>query len=583
MTPLLNLLAAVALLVWGTHTVRSAMLRAFGENLSRVLAASFGHRGAALGAGLAVTGLVQSSTATALLVGSFVGRGAVPLAGALAAMLGADIGTALIAGVFSLDLSALSPLALVAGVALFVGREETTAGRIGRVLIGLGLITLALQLIVGATRPLLESALLRLLLAALPDDGLFDLLLGAALTIGACSSLATVLLVAALSAEQALPAAVALGLVLGANLGSGALAVFATARAGTEVRRLPLAHAAMKALGVACALPLLGPVQAALAAGGLSPAQQVVAFHLGFNALLALAFIGFTEPLARLATRWLPAPPPAPAGDLERPRHLDPVALATPSLAIACAAREALHQADVVEQMMRALPRILRDDDLALAARVHRLDDTVDALYSAIKLYLTRIPLEALTARESRRWADVVGFTIVMEQAGDGIERIVQDLEDKKIRPRRRFSDAGAAEIGHLIERLTANLRLAAGVFLDGHPRDAERLLEEKRIFRDLQEACAAQHLARLHARSRPSLETSALHLDLIAELRRINSRLCSIAWPVLEAGAGAAAAHAGDAAAAAAAAASAPAGAAGAAGSSPTTAVAGGRGGAGR
>lgn len=110
MTHLLNLLAAIALLVWGTHIVRTGMLRVFGENLRHVLASSFNSRLKALLAGLGVTSLVQSSTATCLIVASFVGKGLVPAGAALAVMLGADVGTALMAVVFSFDLSWLSPL-----------------------------------------------------------------------------------------------------------------------------------------------------------------------------------------------------------------------------------------------------------------------------------------------------------------------------------------------------------------------------------------------------------------------------------------------------------------------------------------
>ena len=170
MLPLLNLLAAIALLVWGTHIVRTGMLRVFGENLRRVLAASFANRFRALIAGLGVTSIVQSSTATCLIVASFVGKNLVTTSAALAVMLGADVGTSVMAVVFSFDLSWLSPLLIFVGVVIFISRQNSGIGAVGRVLIGLGLITLALQLIVAATRPLTESPAVRALLVALPSD-----------------------------------------------------------------------------------------------------------------------------------------------------------------------------------------------------------------------------------------------------------------------------------------------------------------------------------------------------------------------------------------------------------------------------
>ena len=533
MIHLLNLLAAIALLVWGTHIVRTGMLRVFGESLRHVLQRSFGSRLRALAAGLGVTSLVQSSTATCLIVASFVGKGLVTTSAALAVMLGADVGTAMMAVVFSFDLSWLSPLLIFVGVVMFISRQNSSAGRVGRVLIGLGLITLALQLIVASTRPLTDSPAVRALLTALPNEVLLDIVVGAALAVASYSSLAIVLLTAALASQGIVPTTVALGLVLGANLGSGLLAILATAGAEPAVRRLPVGNLIFKLFGVALAVPLLPQAQTLLQQWLPEVHQQVVAFHLLFNGVLALGFIAFTGVVGGWVDRWLPTP--SNGHDGARNSHLDPVALATPSLAISCAAREALHQADVVETMLRGILPVLRDNDLALAERLRQMDDTVDRLYTNIKFYLTQISREALSEREARRWTDIVSFTINMEHIGDGIERVLIDIEDKKIRKQRSFSEAGLAEVVHLHERLLANLRLGMSVFLDGHVRDAQKLLEEKARFRDLEHEYAANHIARLQDNSAPSIETSSLHLDLLSELKRINSHICSIAYPILE------------------------------------------------
>jgi len=533
MLHLLNLLAAIALLVWGTHIVRTGMLRVFGENLRNVLQLSFGSRPLALLAGLGVTSLVQSSTATCLIVASFVGQGLVSTGSALAVMLGADVGTAMMAVVFSFDLSWLSPLLIFSGVLLFISGQRSGTGRVGRVLIGLGLITLALQLIVAATRPLTASPAVRGLLMALPNEVLLDMLVGAVLALAAYSSLAIVLLTATLAAQGIVPPTVALGLVLGANLGSGLLAMVATSGGGPLLRRLPVGNLLFKAVGALLAVPWLPQALPLLQAHVPEVHQQVVAFHLAFNIVLALLFIAWTGLVGRLVDRWLPKAQPG--ADGVRLSHLDATALATPSLAISCAAREALYQADVVESMLRGILPVLQGNDLVLSETLRARDDQVDELYSAIKFYLTQISREALSEREGRRWTDIISFAINMEQIGDGIERVLQDIEDKKIRPGRRFSDAGMAEIIHLHERLLANLRLGMSVFLDGHVRDAQRLLEEKARFRDLEHAYAANHLGRLQENTASSIETSSLHLDLLSELKRINSLICSIAYPILE------------------------------------------------
>jgi phosphate:Na+ symporter len=528
---LLNLLAAIALLVWGTQIVRTGMLRLLGENLRQVLQASVGNRFKALLAGLGVTGLVQSSTATSMLVSSFLGKGLMSTSAALTVMLGAEIGTALMVLVFSFDLSWLSPLLIFSGVVMVISREKATLGRLGNITLGLGVITLALQLITAATTPLTESPAVRALLVALPNDVGLDMLVGAVFTVLSYSSLAMVLLIAKLAGQGMLPETVALGLVLGSNLGSGVAAWLSTMNAPLAARRVPVGSLVFKLVGCLIAVPLLPQIQVTLQQWLPTVEQQVIVFHLAFNVARALLFVGFTGPLARLLERWLVAQ----VDTTTRPRHLDPVALGTPSLAITCAAREALHQADVVETMLGGIVPVIRNNDLALAERLRQMDDTVDELYSAIKFYLTQISRQALSEREGRRWTDIVSFTINMEQIGDIIERVIQDIEDKKIRKNRRFSDAGMAEICHLHERLMSNLRLGMSVFLDGHVRDAQKLLEEKARFRDLEHEYAANHIARLQDNTAQSIETSSLHLDLISELKRINSHICSIAYPILE------------------------------------------------
>lgn len=534
MQQLLNLFAAIALLVWGTHIVRTGVLRVMGENLRHVLSRSVRNRVTGMLAGLGVAGLLQSSTATCLIVASFVAQGLIPTGSALAVMLGADIGTSLMAVVFSFDLSWLSPLLIVVGVFTFISSEHTTLGRLGRVAIGLGLITLALHLIVAATKPLTQSPAIVALLAALPNELLLEFFVGALLTVLSYSSLAIVLLTATLATAEVLPVPVALGLVLGANLGSGLLAVISTARASPQARRIPIGNLLFKLAGGLMLMPFMSKIPALMGLVVSSPLHLVVGFHLAYNLALGVTFIGVVRLLGARLDVWLPEPEKA--GLTERPRHLDPTALATPSLAISCAAREALHQADIVETMLRGILPVMKENDLVLAQSLRQKDDTVDELYSAIKFYLTQISREALSAREGKRWTDIISFTINMEQIGDIVERVIQDLEDKKIRKNRSFSEAGMNEICHLHERLLSNLRLSMSVFLDGNVADAKKLLAQKVLFRDLEREYAATHLVRLQDNTPESISTSSLHLDLISELKRINSHICSIAYPILDA-----------------------------------------------
>jgi phosphate:Na+ symporter len=533
MQTLLNLLAAIALLVWGTHIVRTGVLRVFGANLRQILRRSVGTRSGAFIAGIGVTGLLQSSTATALLTSSFVGQGLITSAAALAVMLGADVGTALMAQVLSLKLSWLAPLLIVVGVIVFLSRRNERAGQVGRIALGLGLMIFSLQLIVQATAPLTQAAGVKVLFSQLSGDALLDVLLGALFSVLCYSSLAVVLFTGALAASSVIAVPVALALVLGANLGGGLVAVLTTLNADPIARRVPAANLLAKAIGCALALAVLPVALPWIHHLGADPQRLVLNYHLAFNVLLALTFLPAVAPLGRLVDHWLPAKPAAEMPG--QPRHLDPVALATPALAIANAARESIRLADVVQEMVVGLVTVLRTNDLQLAEALRKRDDEIDRLYTAIKLYLTQVSREALEARESKRWADIIQFTINMEHAGDIVERVVLDVAEKKIQHNLSFSDAGMSEIEDLHRHLLANLKLAVAVFLNGDLKSAQHLIAQKAAFRELEMRYADNHLQRLSGNTPQSIETSSLHLDLIADFKRMNSLFCSVAYPILE------------------------------------------------
>lgn len=533
MLTLLHLLSAIALLVWGTHIVRTGIMRVYGSHLRRVLGRSMKYSPLAFGAGVGVTALVQSSNATALLAISFVAQGLMVLPTALAVMLGADVGTALMARVLTLDLSWLSPLFTLTGVCLFLSRKQSRAGQFGRVLIGLGLIILALQLIVTAATPITEARGMEVLFSSLAGDTLLAVVVGATFALLSYSSLAAVLLTATLAAAGLISLPVALGLVIGANIGSGVLAWLNANPQPAGARRVALGSLLYKLAGL-IVLPFLGPLVEWMGSLGYSAQTQVIGFHLAYNTLRCLALLPTVGLMAQLCEYLLPERE-AETG-IAQPRYLDPAALETPSLALANAARETLRIGDLVESMLARLQNVLLDDRPESGEEIRRMDDDVDALYSGVKLYLARMPREDLAEQEGRRWAEIIELTINLEQAGDIIEHMLGKIQRLKTAKRRSFSSDGLDELNHLHALLTANLQLGLSVFLSSDPNSARQLLEQKRQFRKSERELAHAHVHRLHHRVVESIDTSATHLELIADMKRLNSLFCSPAYAAIEA-----------------------------------------------
>ncbi|TDV52924.1 phosphate:Na+ symporter [Pseudomonas graminis] len=533
MLTLLDLLSAVALLIWGTHIVRTGILRVYGSQLRRVIGQNMSKRPLAFVAGILVTAVVQSSNATAMLVTSFVGQGLMGLTPALAIMLGADVGTAVMSRILTFDLSWLSPLLIFLGVVFFLSRKQTRVGQLGRVGIGLGLIILALQLIVTAAAPITQAAGVKVLFASLTGDLLLDALVGAMFALISYSSLAAVLLTATLAGAEIISLPVAIGLVIGANIGSGLLAFLSTSMQNVAGRQVALGSLLYKLIGLLLITPVLTPLVAWMDMLNVSPSSLVISFHVIYNSLRCLIMLPTVGPMGRLCASILPQQ--AEINGQTKPRHLDLTALATPSLALANAVRETLRMGDLIDSMLNAMQEVLRGNQTAVTQEVRRLNDDVEVLYNAIKLYLAQMPRDDLSDQDNRRWAEIIELAINLELASGLIERMLRKVQQQKTSQRRSFSDVGLEELSGLHEQLMANLRLGLSVFLSGDPESARQLLREKRRFRAQERRLAHAHVSRLQRKIVQSIETSSLHLELISDMKRLNSLFCSSAYAVLE------------------------------------------------
>jgi phosphate:Na+ symporter len=375
----------------------------------------------------------------------------------------------------------------------------------------------------------------RALLTATTAEPLLCVLIAASLTWAVHSSAAVVLLVMPLASSNIVTPVAALALVLGANLGSAFNPLLEGGRSGNPAsRRLPVGNMINRVIGVLVALPFLQPIATMFEGFEPNPARMTADFHTAFNLALALVFILLLDTMASLLIRLLPEPKKSP--DPSAPLYLDETAIHTPSVALACAARETLHMGDIVETMLRQAMTALMTNDRKLVAEISRMDNAVDRLDEAIKLYVTKVTRESLDDRDGRRAMEIISFSINLEHIGDIIDKNLMEVALKKIKHKYQFSKEGAAELEAFHKRILDSFKVAMGVFIDGNVKIARTLVEEKAPLRQAELACAESHLARLRAGRTESIETSSLHLDVLRDLKRIHAHICSAAYPVLEA-----------------------------------------------
>src|SRR6478735_6128182 len=532
---LLDLMGGVALLLWGLHMVHSGILRTFGPDLRRLLGKALGNRFNAFAAGLGLTALLQSSTATALITSSFTAEGLVTLVAGLAIMLGANVGTTLIVQVLSFNIAAVAPVLFVLGLVAFRTGPRSRIKDIGRVCIGLGLMLLSLHILLDTLAPAENAPGVRLFLSSITGDPVLCIVIAALITWAVHSSVASVLLIMSLAYSQFISPSAALALVLGANLGSAINPVFEGAKRDDPASyRLPVGNLINRVVGIALVLPFLQVIAGHMHAWQPDLAKMTAAFHIAFNVITAVIFIGLLDAMSRLLTRLLPDR--VQEADPARPRYLDESALETPSLALADAARETLRMGDMVETMLRKVMTAMMTNDRALVDQVSKTDNAVDGLDEAIKLYLTKLTRGSLDEREGRRAMEIISFAINLEHIGDIVDKNLSELATKKIKRRFQFSAEGADELSAFHRRIMDSLRIAFGIFMSGDVGEAHKLLAEKAALRNAELAATERHLDRLRERRPETIETTSLHLDVLRDLRRIHSHICSVAYPVLDA-----------------------------------------------
>ncbi|MFT3688401.1 Na/Pi cotransporter family protein [Paenirhodobacter sp.] len=524
----LHLAAAVMLFLWALRMVRTGVERAFGPALRDGLRrARGGAPGMALAGGLLAM-VLQSGTAVGILAAGFAVSGTLSVEQGIAALVGADLGSALIARLLSLDLSALVPLLILLGATLFLKFEGRRARQAGRIILGIGFILMSLTLMSAATDPLRHSAALPEVVRWLEGDRLTALIAAGLFAWAVHSSVATVLLIAGFCGAGLMPLSVALPMVLGANAGGAMIAVWLSRGQPPVARRIPLANLLFRLAGVALAFPFL---ERAAGLWTAEPGLAAVNAHVGFNLLLALAALPLVRPMARLTERLLPE---AAQDEPGRVTALDRKVLPRPGLALGAVRRELLHMAETIARMFGPVPDLLDGARLDDIARLRVLEGQVNAYHTGIKLYLAELRRAPLSPEEARLASDLMDFAIGFEHAGDLIAKTLYPLAETKQRKGLRFSPEGRGEIRSLQARVEANLQLALNVLLSADVESARALAREKEVLRGLVRDSNRRHMERLRQGSPDSIATSDIHIEVLRALKEINSLLVTVAYPIL-------------------------------------------------
>lgn len=520
------------LILYGMRIAGEGLQKAVGAKLRGFLINATSNRFKGVFVGASITALLQSSSAATVMLVGFAGGGLLGLRETMGVILGADIGTTLTVQILAFKVYDFAIAFIGAGIFLKLLGKKGVSGDIGTACLGFGLIFLGLKILIETFTPVTQNPLLKELLLGMSQDPVAGIIISALLTALFHSSAATLGLAITAAHAGLLTFDAAMPIVLGANVGTCVSAVTSSMGAAVDAKRVALAHILFKVIGVIIVLPFLGVFTRLVVLSTADPARQVAVAHTFFNIGIAVLFLPFIVPFTRLVKFLLP----------ERevsikfgPKFLDPLVLTSPTLALAQATRECLREAEVVEEMLKKSIEVFEKDDPELLERIEERDNDIDLLDREIKLYLTKISRESLSEEQSKRDLEVILFSDNMENIGDVIDKNLMELARKKIRGEYRFSKEGAKEIRALHQKVVENFALGVAAFTGSDPELSARLINHKAKLSETERELREAHINRLRLGLKESIDTSAIHLDVLTNLKRINSYITNIAYPIIE------------------------------------------------
>ena len=530
---IISIAGAATLLIWAVRLVRTGVERGCAAHMRIWLQHSAKNRLFATATGTGAALLLQSSTAVAVLASNFVSKGGLATATGFAILLGADVGSALVTQLLIFRQPILIPLLLLIGVIVFLRGEGSGSRQIGRIMIGLALIFVSLEMIRDATEPMVSDPATQVVMAYFARDLLTAFVIGAAFAWTVHSSVAAVLLFVTLSGQDILPITAAAAMVLGANLGGALIAFVLTYKAPVVARRMVMANLVLRGGGALIAILVITKIPDLMGLLGNSPAQQSINLHLAFNVALAIAALPFVGPIT-MALSYFMAEKSGPSSALDAASALDPALLDRPQRAIDSAARELLGMGQKIEQMLIAVAPLYNQWNVTTASMIADQDTVIKQTHLDIKLYLARLGQKGMHKDLSRRAQELASISSSLDSASDAITRIMMELAERLHTQNLQFSQQGQHEIRDFTDRVQSTVQLALNVMMNQNPAEARELVAAKDKVRKVEQKLQRSHIGRLREGLVESIETSNIHQETLRALKQVNNAFAMVGYPIL-------------------------------------------------
>lgn len=532
------ILGAAALLLWGVRMARTGVMRVYGAQIRRTLPRALTNRFVALLTGAGAATILQSSIAVAVFTSGLAAVGAIPVADGLLLLLGADAGSAVVAALLTLNLKALWPVLMFAGYLMHSIYSDTDSPfkQFGRICLGIAMILIALTFMSQVSAALADSELIRIIVSSLGGELLLAVLLFAILTWLAHSSIAILLFWASLvHAGITTDPHLIVAAILGINLGNAAPPIIMTWTQAAPARRIVVGHGAFKLIGVITCFIGLRLLDGLYELIPGEPSFRVVILHILFNSALIVVFSGLVAPTARLLDR-LFVEPPKPADDIG-PKYIPGAGGDTGKtdlLPVTALSREVLRILGTLQNMLEITLEMLVTGSSEKAQEIIRMEEKVNVLFKAVRAYAVDLTRKGISDHDQRRVTALLRYTASLENAADVVCKTMIGIPEAMKKEDKKFSDEGKEELDRLFRFLVGNTQLAAEVIMAWQPETGGVLVQRKRDFKSMCHDSSRRHIGRLSQGVSNAMESSSAHLDLISDLRWINTQVASIGYDVL-------------------------------------------------
>lgn len=526
---IMGVLGGLGLFLLGMHMMSEGLHKLAGSKLRRFLELLTFNRFVAVLTGLVITAVIQSSSATTVMVVGFVNAGLMNLTQAVGTIFGANIGTTVTAQIVSFDIAWLALPAIAIGVLLYIFFNKRRYQSIGETLLGFGILFLGLSIMGDALAAIREYPQVLNLLAQFGRRPLLGMMAGVLFTSIVQSSSATTAVAITLAGQGMLDLQGAIALTMGANIGTCITALLASIGTGLNARRTAVAHLMFNVLGVVIFMAILTPFTGFIATLSTSLPRQVAWGHTLFNVTNTILFLPFINQFVAAVTKLVPGTEEVfEAG----PIYLEKNLLESPSLALAAAEREISRMADFTLEMIDASMNMLFKNDTALKKNIERNEEVVDELEQQITIYLAALAQDGLSENQSLSLAGYFHAINDIERIGDHAENI-SDLVLEKIEDNYPFSESATEELKEMFAKVRNMTAKAIAAYRSKNKALAREIVTEDNEIDRLEKKLRQSHVNRINE-GRCFPPSGVIFLDIIANFERIGDHATNIAQTVL-------------------------------------------------